>query len=241
MYKKIKNIKYSPSKSKEKTLNVELKIRRNKMLSDSDWVHMNDVQLTNVTKAKWGHWRNRLRTFDSSDLSNEEYKEFLDIMEERRRELLLNTIPNETPEQLQSNLTKMLYKVHNEFLLTHKNPTTESRYSECLDILADYMAENDITLDASSIDMIELIKAVNAFDTIDSDISRYPFVNTSKTLHNVTVNDIIIDTLTEKMEYFNLSLQAEWDMINFIHAISTCNDIEHANELRLEILGTYEY
>jgi hypothetical protein len=238
MYKKIKNVRYSPTKNKEKVLKLNLKARRNKLLSDSDWMYVDDGQVKATTKAKWSAWRRHLRRFDPSQVSHEEYKTFLDDMEDERDTFYVQYTDIVDETQIQRNLTELLYTTYNTFLQSHYSPSVDIKYNECLDILADYIVENNIDVDISSMSITGMIDLVESFDQMDIDISDYPFINVN--CHCVTqINRVIIKSLTEKMEQFNFHLQAEKSMVSLLVVISVCDTIEYADELRIEILGKF--
>jgi len=62
--KKIKNVKFSPTEDKIKNDWTEIKSFRNRLLQNSDWIHMPDNNIEDGIIELWIEWRRKVRRVD---------------------------------------------------------------------------------------------------------------------------------------------------------------------------------
>lgn len=236
---KIKNLKYSQSKQQTEAKWAGLQAKRYKLLAESDWTQLPDVQLTEFTKNRWANWRMRVRylareNFDTID----EYERELKAIEYDRTslyveyaELGLHRDADSSRKFLRQLLTSMYTsRVSHTFI-----PNLEEKYQETLDILSIlYPTElNDMT-------STQLIARLESMDEIDIDVRHYPFVEV--TLHSkgfLTLNETLVFILKQREERYNFALQEEYTLIHFGNIIDSCSKPEDFARAKIEIEMNY--
>jgi hypothetical protein len=120
--KKITNLQTSPSEEKIENTWKELKSLRIKLLQESDWVFVNDSNLTEACIGAWVKWREKVKK--AKELVNlEEASEYLHALKSNRPTLqYLNERPTTIDsykkllsKALQDNLTTMIASIGQEF------------------------------------------------------------------------------------------------------------------------------
>ena len=243
MIKKIKNIKWSESKNQEEVKWIELIAKRNRLLLESDWTQLPDVNLTEQSRTQWKNWRESLRQLSRFSIkSTEDYKNKLNKLINERDHLFIEYTKTESIKDVQSGkeyLHKLLVQFYEEKMNFKFSPNLEEKYQEALDIIAFAVSQMDDPVDIESMNMDELKEFISQLDEIEVDIKQYPFFELTKRLKFLKVNDAILYLLNLKEKQYNFSLQEEYNMIHYEHLIDSCTTVESLLDVKRVIEMNY--
>jgi hypothetical protein len=240
--KKIQNVKYSPSKNKEEAKWAEALAKRNRLLLESDWKQLPDVNLTRDTKNRWANWRKNLRHLKRIDFETlEEFQKALTSLETERYNIYTEFSDTSGIKDLVSGKAKLhqlLVSFYKEKVNYKFSPNLEEKYQEVLDLISIILTEEpDASLDSFSMEkLIEYIESKNNhFIEKLIDPAYYPFFELTKNIKNATVKDTILYILKQKKEQYDFALKEEYMFIHLEHRIESCANIRDVLLARDEI------
>lgn len=236
---KIKNLKYSQSKQQTEAQWAGLEAKRYKLLAESDWTQLQDVNLTEFTRNRWANWRGRLRHMDRGLAhSIELYERELKLIERDR-----NSLYNEytelgvkrSLEDGQNFLRKMVLDLYRGRVAATFIPNLEEKYQETLDIISKLYP--DIELD--DLTSSQVITHMKNTDELELDVRHYPFVEIMMHTKALTLNQTLIYILEQKQTQYNTALQEEYNLIHFENMIGSCVMPEDLHRTKIEIEMNY--
>lgn len=243
MIKKIKNIKYSPSIGKEKSEWSNLISRKRKLLADTDWTQLPDVNLSPRCRYAWGRWRLELRnlnptTFNTPNAFGNKLRE----IEESKKQLSTEYIEFSEPpniDQEKKNLHKLLSKYYFERVDFLFSPNLDIKYNEALDIITNYIVSNSVdAIDFTSIEkLIDFVEELP--DDLLLDTAATPFLKLVMDRREKTMKNTLLYILRQKKELYNIALQEEDRMLHFQLVIESCSTIQDIVETKIEIEENY--
>jgi hypothetical protein len=236
---KIKNLKYSQSKQQTEAQWAGLEAKRYKLLAESDWTQLQDVNLTEFTRNRWANWRGRLRHLDRglSD-SIEAYQRDLKMIERD-----LNSLYNEytelgikrSLEDGQNFLRKMVLDLYRGRVSATFIPNLEEKYQESLDIISKLYP----VIELNDLSSTQVISRMKTMDELELDVRHYPFVEIVMHTMGLTLNQTLVYILEQKQTQYNTALQEEYNMIHFENMIGSCVIPEDLIRTKIEIEMNY--
>lgn len=242
--KRIKNLKYSPSKMQLAAKWADVNARKYKLLADSDWTQLPDVNLTEFTKNRWANWRGRLRGLKRENHESiDGFKRELKLIESDRESLYIEYKQESPRGSLESNkmfLNKLLNNLYKASAYNSFEPNLEERYQEVLDISTHLIAANEPRdTDISDFTIAALIGFINSLTFGEFDVSPYPFVELTMNIQGYTLQHAMIHILTMKQDQYNFSLQEEYKLLHYTNVIDSCVTHEDIIRAKVDIESAY--
>jgi hypothetical protein len=200
---KIKNLKYASSELKDKMELSSILGKRNRLLGDSDWTQMPDVDLTDECKHLWKAWRKRVRSVDVLDkkslqtLNDLEENRPPKIYKEEPKEFVLNfTFPN--LEDVRSNALLYMRSLYNMTLQKFDyTMVDEAKYIEAMSYLTDEYAGSAVP----TIDLYPLLRLEAALKHMDTPLD----VSDLK-----SINDYKSETIMQNIAKYYIDAKKNW-------------------------------
>lgn len=115
--KRIKNLKTSETEEKVKNEWNEIKSIRNRLLQNSDWIFVQDIEIDITCRELWFQWRKKVRSVDEFADPKKALQFLLDL-QKRQPPVKYQNVKYQTVEHYRQELHKMLKEIIRKVILS---------------------------------------------------------------------------------------------------------------------------